>query len=170
MAWNKLNSQVQEAICLLIAHGVSPDTACESQGIDRATFYRWKERGARALKAGDAADPADLPFRDFYEQISRCHARVNGELQKNIIKAGKDDWRASAYMLGKRMPKEFGERATLEVEAVRLGKGRALSAEAAEEIKRKILFGDHTPRPPAVAGSPAALPAPAEASPGGDDE
>ena len=68
---------------------VSVSQACKHLGISRASYYR-------SLKA----DPI------FSERVERARAHASSRLIKRIF--DHDDWRASAWLLEKRYPEEWG--------------------------------------------------------------
>jgi hypothetical protein len=45
VANTKLTSELQAKIIKRIERGIEPDTAAQAEGIDRATYYRWIQRG-----------------------------------------------------------------------------------------------------------------------------
>ena len=74
---------------ILLCRGVSIAEACRELGISRARYYRHVN-----------ADPV------FAEQVSRAKSSLNAELTRIIVES--KDWRASAWWLEKRAPRDWG--------------------------------------------------------------
>lgn len=71
---SKLNVEVQEAICNMLAQGHSAQASAVKGGINYDTFNRWRKRGERQADAGEHGI-----YREFYEATER--ARVEGMLR-----------------------------------------------------------------------------------------
>lgn len=137
----KLTPALQAAICKLIRVGVHPRTACAAEGIHRATYYEWRKRG----------EEGEEPFAAFLDATNCALAAVHGELEQGLVIASRADWRAGAWLLSKRARDVYGDRHAVQVEGAEVRHSfRPLSPEVAEEIRRKILYGEHEPRPPRV--------------------
>lgn len=139
----KLTPDLQERFCVMLSKGVHPETACECVGISYRAYYDWLKRGQAAAEA-DEPDPEDVGFIEFWRQATAALGKVNGEIEENIMKASKTDWRAGAFLLAKRKPRLYSDKTSVEINDKR-GAG-TLTAEAAAEIRRKILYGNHVPR------------------------
>jgi len=81
------------------------DDAADAASIDRATLYRWIERGEGA-KSGE--------YSDFCDRLNRARARGKVAMVKAIRKAGDKDWRANAHILACRYPEEWSEKRIIE--------------------------------------------------------
>lgn len=100
---------MKDKICAIIAVGAGKTTACAEVGISRQTLDVWLERGEKA----DEDDPV---FLEFYTAFTKAKERDKLTYLNSINKAAKKgDWRAAAWGLEKRYPKEFGAR--MEIEA-----------------------------------------------------
>lgn len=81
--------------------GLPYHLAAEAAGISETTFYEWQRgefpRGAdKALKA------------QFSEELTRARGESALRLMALISSAAPDDWRAAAWILERRFPKDFG--------------------------------------------------------------
>ncbi len=74
---------------ILLSRGVSISRACEALNISRATYYRHVDK-----------DPI------FEHQVKRARLSIEIDMLKVVMKA--NDWRASAWYLEKRNPREWG--------------------------------------------------------------
>ena len=91
-----------DAICALASEGLPIISVCESVGIDSATFYDWMQRGY-------SEDGTELQ-RTFSSRVTR--ARGAGKLRhvRHLLSAGSEDWKATAWILERTAPQEFGKR------------------------------------------------------------
>jgi hypothetical protein len=138
---SKLTPELQSYLLKMLRAGVHPETACKVEGIALSTFYEWRKRG----------EDGEDPYAEFLFESTRASALVIGRLEHEIVKAAAHDWRAGAYVLSKRMRAVYGDdKHRLEISGVDGGPlpVRHLSDEVAEEIRRKILYGDTEPLPP----------------------
>src|SRR5262245_58545278 len=79
--------------------GVSRATATAAVGIHAKTLQRW-------LKWGRHADAG--PYHDFAAAVEAVEARAQELLVQRVVNAGEKDWRASAWLLSRRWPEEYG--------------------------------------------------------------
>lgn len=126
-----LTEALQEEICKTLSCGIDVETACLREGISRSTYYGWRKRG----EAGEE------PFASFLEATDAAMAEVEKEVTHLIVRAAKVQWQAGAWWL--RFRKSGGKQ---QVELT--GPGGAplamqqLTREQADEIRRKIIFGE----------------------------
>ncbi len=114
-----LTPKLQAAVCKLLAEGNTRLDAAALSGIGRTTFFRW-------LKIGkEAGQGRYWEFRCAVLKAESQGARVH---VANVKKAGPKDWRASAWWLERRRPKQFGRRE-------RVALSGALGLEHSGEIK-----------------------------------
>lgn len=104
----KLDAEVQKKIIAAVKAGAFIETAAISAGICRATFQNWLRKG-EAQKNGI--------YRDFFDAVNEAFADVSIKDIGLIGLAAERDWRAAAYRLEKRMPKEYGDRSRVELSA-----------------------------------------------------
>lgn len=89
----KLTPELQKQIVKTILAGNYGEVASEAAGIDRATFYRWMERGQKSGKA-------DKPYREFRSAVEEARADSETELVATIMKAAASgSWPAAAWLL-----------------------------------------------------------------------
>src|SRR5918912_2835605 len=87
-----LTREVETAICDAVRAGAFLDQAAEHAGVGRSTVYRWLERA-------ESDAPAEQPFRDFRDALTRARAGAEVGAVAIIRKHMRDDWRAAAFYL-----------------------------------------------------------------------
>lgn len=83
--------------------------AAQASGICEDTYYNWMQRGEEE-KTG--------PYAEFLEYIKECQAagvEANLKLIKRASNAG--SWQASAWILERRYPEEFGRREKIDMKS-----------------------------------------------------
>lgn len=81
-----------------IAHGATQHFAA-AVGISRRTLFNWGQQGKRA-KSGI--------YRVLFVQLQRAEAQFVSDTLAVIAKAGRVSWQASAWLLERRYPDQFG--------------------------------------------------------------
>ncbi|MGH8544065.1 MAG: hypothetical protein ACREX3_10650 [Gammaproteobacteria bacterium] len=78
-------------------------------GIGRSTLYDWLGRGARAEVDQEVPMPEEeIPFVEFFLAVQKALAEWELQQLEAIAEAGKKDWRASAWLLERRFPDQYG--------------------------------------------------------------
>jgi len=95
-----LTPEVQETICKAVADGNTFLTSALAAGVAQSTFSLWMKRGE---------DETEGIYVEFMEAIKEASAQAVQKQVKNIIKAGKKNWQASAWFLERRHPQEWGK-------------------------------------------------------------
>lgn len=98
---SKLTAEVQKKIVEAISLGNYQDVAAQYAGIDRATFYRWMEKGRQ-----DEPEPLYKAFHDAVE-AAKASAEVRAVVQINRA-ATEGTWQAAAWWLERTRPKKYG--------------------------------------------------------------
>lgn len=101
-----LNDEVEAVICGYISKGLTWSDAARLAGTHRSTCWNWKTKGLAYLD-----DPAARPEDERYARfVERCE---EAELASKVLlvdQISRDpDWRAKAWILKARFPKEFTE-------------------------------------------------------------
>jgi len=79
--------------------GAGRDAACREAGISRQTLWEWIKRGGEG----------EEPFTSFLDDLQKAEGRDKIEYLQAIHRAAKaGKWRAAAWALERRWPKEFG--------------------------------------------------------------
>jgi transposase len=132
---SKLTPQLQKEIGNNIKLGMPLKFAAEAAGISEATFYNWMERGEKESKGR---------YLEFLEYIKQCQS-VAVQLHLKIITkaASEGSWQASAWILERRHPEEFGRRENLNIKSKNENENLNVNAnfelQAPEEIEQAIL-------------------------------
>lgn len=105
----KLTPDVQKEIGQNIILGMPIKFAAEAAGIGETTFYRWMQSGEKAKRG---------KFREFWEYIKECQAKAVQLHVKLITRAANEgSWQASAWILERRHPNEFGRKDRIDMKA-----------------------------------------------------
>jgi hypothetical protein len=109
MAKSKLTPEIKDKIGTNITLGMPLKFAAQAAGISESTFYEWMSRGEKEKKG---------QFSEFSEYIKECQSKAVQLHLKLITKAAKDgSWQASAWILERRHPEEFGRRDRVDLKA-----------------------------------------------------
>lgn len=111
----KLTPARRRKICKALADGNTRKTSSEASGISRRTFSRWMAMGEDEKKG---------PHRALRDAVLQAEAEATSEAVACLRKAAHRDWRAAAWWLERRRPKEWGR-----WEQLRLSAGEAQPTE-----------------------------------------
>jgi hypothetical protein len=101
----KLNRQLQRRICALLSQGHTTATVSAMVSIGERTFYEWCEKHPQFSQATTCA-------------IGKSKIALVNKLRRS------DDWRASAFLLERRFPSEFGRVAERDLPQAESGEKR----------------------------------------------
>ena len=107
----KLNAHTLAIITEAVATGATYEIAAQAAGIHRDTLRQWRETGTQDLEAGRSTPQSDLV-------VALRDARAQGEVEliRKIRAHGESDWRPLAWILERRAPERWAQRATLDVD------------------------------------------------------
>jgi hypothetical protein len=112
-----LNTNTRNIILDYISKGNYIKTACMAAGISEHTFYNWEERAEQYNP--DNGTGEDYLYFQFFQEVKRAEAQNIARNLQNIqsyADSGKQaNWQASAWILERKYPAEFGKRMELEV-------------------------------------------------------
>jgi hypothetical protein len=116
--------EVTRRICTLVQHGVPLRYALVSEGLAKTTVRRWRARG----------ETGEQPFADFTRELNAAVGKLVSSMVMCVHDAAMaGDWKAAAWFLERRCPKEFGPpRARVSLE-------RAPTQMTAEELDAAIV-------------------------------
>lgn len=107
----KLNATIQASIIENIELGVPVETACQAEGINPATYYRWQQWGGQGKQ----------PYVEFCEALARAKAKAEIALVKTS--AGGDDKgvsngpaKCAQWLLERTRGKRYAARVNIRVE------------------------------------------------------
>lgn len=113
----KLNKEVEEIILRNLRAGSFARYASEAAGITHRTFKDWLERG----------EAGERPYAAFALKVMKVRANDANRAQSIITRAqlGKidGDWKAAAWNLERKYPKEYGQAALQAAAAVTVRTG-----------------------------------------------
>lgn len=128
----KLNPEVQENICKTLQAGVDVETACRREGIGARTYYDWLRRGR----------DGEEPYASFVMATDKAMAEVEAAITYQIIKASKQHWQAGAWWVKFRHTRGAQRIELTGADGAPLN--HALSDQAVDQIRRRILYGDQS--------------------------
>jgi hypothetical protein len=118
----KLTPEVEETILRHLRMGGYRNHAAMAAGIGVSTFEDWMMRGA----------DGEQPFADFRVKVDKALAEDGLRNQSIITRAAVSrvagDWRAAAYSLEKKFPKDYGHAAIVAAASVSLQPGGGADA------------------------------------------
>lgn len=106
----KICKELVDEILTYKENGISDKDICDMVGIHQATFYAWLKEAETGIDYHNPARKAqylDLK-RELSEGLKRAQAAFKAYHIQNITKASRKNWQASAWMLERMYPKEFG--------------------------------------------------------------
>lgn len=95
-----LNPERHRHIVNFIKGGSTIINACRAVGISQEAFFTWMRHG----KAGKEEYVA------FFRDVEEAKALARFRLERVIVEAAPDDWRAAAWMLERQHPEEYAQR------------------------------------------------------------
>lgn len=102
----KFTQETVNAILTGIRAGLPYRLAAEAAGVSYQTFNEWQH--------GRFPRGADKDLRvEFLDQLTRARGESARRLTALISTAATDDWRAAAWLLERRFPKDFARDASL---------------------------------------------------------
>lgn len=104
MPSQKFTPQARERILTALMLCAPRETAAEIAGITSKTLRAWLS--SKAPK-----------YREFQADVARVEGETERKLVATIIKAGKADWKAAAWILERKYRRNWGYKARIEFEA-----------------------------------------------------
>ena len=98
-----LNDELIENLCKCISNGLNNKDACAMCGVTEDTFYKWL-REAEDTKS--RVNHRELKIK-LAESLKKAEAKFKAFHLGNITKSASGDWKASAWILERKFPKEF---------------------------------------------------------------
>ncbi len=136
----KLTPDLAARILALVRAGHAPQGAARASGVGVTTWKGW-------LRAGRAG--TDPEYARLVEDLEDAQEQSKAVLLSRLLQAAKDDWRASAWLLERRWPEEFGRRDQLVLEAA--SPAREVGEEDRARWRRVIEQAERTPCLPVAA-------------------
>lgn len=107
---SKLDSDMVNEILTYKENGLSDKDICDMVGISQSSFYEWlqeAETGINAQKGEGKPTNYELKL-ELAEGLKRARVAFKAFHIQNITKASNKEWTASAWILERMYPKEFG--------------------------------------------------------------
>ena len=104
----KLNAELVDRVAASIELGMTWARAAEASGVGLSTLHEWRARG----EAGEAL------FVDLVERLKKAEANGIARALESIRSASEGGaWQASAWILERRYPADYGRRSEVSVRA-----------------------------------------------------
>lgn len=101
----KLNDEVIKDLCNYISNGLTNKDACAICGIPEETFYSW----LRDAENG-TGNKSHLQIKiKLAQSLKKAEANFKAFHLTKIMKSSNEDWKASAWMLERKFPKEYAK-------------------------------------------------------------
>ena len=106
----KISKDMVDEILTYKENGLSDKDICDMVGIDQSTFYGWlKEAETEIDRNNPNREAQELELKKELSQgLKRARAAFKAFHIQNITKASKKEWTASAWILERMFPREFG--------------------------------------------------------------
>ena len=112
-----LNKDIYNNIIKLIKNGNYIKTACIANGITYSTYNNWEHWANDYSMDSSNGNEGKKIYFDFFEELKRAEAENIARNVENIQQASEknNQWPASAWLLERKYPADFGKRMELEV-------------------------------------------------------
>ena len=94
----KYCAEIVDAICDGLVAGLSIKAVCGIVNISEQTYYNWMEK-----------------YPDFNEAVNSTRPAFEAQMLEIIKQQAHDDWRAAAWILDRRYPREWGAHKELDL-------------------------------------------------------
>jgi transposase len=97
-----LTRKLEKEIMQNVELGLAYAEVCRLVGISYSTFLEWQRKGRE--------EEARAPYRGFVERLDSAKIRGKRNNILGVRLAGRDDWKALAFLLERQWPEEYGRR------------------------------------------------------------
>ena len=97
-----LTDELIDNLCKCISNGLNNKDACAMCGVTEDTFYKWLREAEDNNKVTNKGIKVKLA-----ESLKKAEAKFKAFHLGNITKSASSDWKASAWILERKFPKEF---------------------------------------------------------------
>lgn len=107
---SKLTKELVDEILTYKENGLSDADVCDMVGISQQSFYSWLKEAETGINATNPDRPVtnrELKL-ELFEGLKKARAAFKAYHVQTITKAAKRSWQASAWLLERMYPKEFG--------------------------------------------------------------
>lgn len=142
----KLNAELIQEFDSVLTMGAYFKDACAQCGIHEDTAYNWiRLAEAEAKRMEDPPDdrvPQDPAYKpimsEFADMVVQRSAKVKNMVLGSLVIAAQKDWRAGAWFLEHRYPKDFGTTVRAEVSGEGLTTSHVIIG-IVEQIRKQVL-------------------------------
>lgn len=97
-AVTKFTSETRGAILAALRIGVGLERTAQAAGVSRQTLWRWLRRAMREEENGEETE-----YVRFAVAVGQVDGEILGQVESNIVQASREDWRAGAWYLSRRL-------------------------------------------------------------------
>ncbi len=106
----RLTKLLIEQLATYIENGNFAQDACKLADVSESGFYKWLATGRAILDGEIEKTRANALTVELVEAIKHADAKFKAYHLSNINRASRATWQASAWMLERRFPDEYGRR------------------------------------------------------------
>ena len=106
---SKLTPETVDRLKNALIAGSKIESACIYAGISKGVYYQWKEKARADIEAGKVTQ-----YVEFLDTIMRAMELSRPRLEMIVSKAAEQDWKAAAWILERRHPKDYGRKEYIE--------------------------------------------------------
>lgn len=105
---DKLTREVAAKIISRMSRGYYLETAAYWAEVSPRTVYKWMAKGKKTPGVGK--------YGKFYSAVKKALANCTGNFHDQIVRKGKKEWTALAWVMERRFPKQYGRKEVVTVE------------------------------------------------------
>lgn len=106
----KLTPEVEEKFLNAVRTGNYLEVAAAYAGIAKPTLFAWMRRGRSSSRG---------LYHDFVEKLDKANAAAEAVAVSNLMRHGRDDYRAITFFLERRFNDRWGQKSQMKVEVER---------------------------------------------------
>lgn len=109
----QIDPTIEEQFLKAVELGMSYVQACNYAGIDQTTFFQWQRKAEQAERKAEESGTTAYKniYVKFINKVRKARSKCQARHLTRITQAADDGtWQASAWILERRFPEDFGEK------------------------------------------------------------